>query len=740
LAAGALLAALALLPASRAAAHAVRAGMTTEKLVLRLGHANVRQTKLVFVGVAPALRPTLEESPAAIGAAVMLYGRGAGAGRSPLVVLDEGRWRAKSARGGLRWVYRDKQGRRGGIRKAVASAGRLTIKGGGPRFTWVGEAATEGVGLLFRLGEEWYCAEVAGTMAGRRGLSTRPSDGEAACPVAVCGDGIHEIGEECDDGNFDDHDGCSRGCARAGCDAQIFDGTWAAIQTIFQRHGCAQAVCHGGPPAAGELDLRPAVAFRNLFQVPATGSGFARIVPGAPRRSAFYLKLAKGLDPDGVDIPGAAMPSGLPPLDADSLEAIRLWIYAGAPETGTVEGTEGLLDVCLPDPVPIAIEPLPPPPPGQGVQFAMPPFRLEASAETEVCFAQYYDFTDVVPERFKDPTGRFFYINGDELRQDPQSHHLQLIHSGVPESRVHDPSFGAWTCKGGARDGESCEPLDPASCGADGLCGSEPQPSIACIGYGPPDYAVGILSGLIGGAQTSQAYNPGRPGFFAQIPLKGLLYWNSHAFNLTATAHLMHAWLNKTFTDDLRYQQYGLGDLSTIYRAAGTPPFTERQVCAQTVMPVGSRLLWLTSHTHKRGRHFWADAPDGTRLYETFTYDDPVVAEFDPPVRFDATGVAGRTIRYCAIFSNGVASDGSLDPETVRRRSRTPANAAPCPPLACAEGRVGASCAGVGDDRTCDSAPGAGDGWCDACSITSGVSTEDEMFLLFGGYVFGDIE
>lgn len=32
-----------------------------------------------------------------------------------------------------------------------------------------------------------------------------------------------------------------------------------------------------------------------------------------------------------------------------------------------------------------------------------------------------------------------------------------------------------------------------------------------------------------------------------------------------------------------------------------------------------------------------------------------------------------------------------------------------------------------GDDAICDTSPGAGDGSCDGCSITGGVTTENEM-------------
>jgi hypothetical protein len=37
-------------------------------------------------------------------------------------------------------------------------------------------------------------------------------------------------------------------------------------------------------------------------------------------------------------------------------------------------------------------------------------------------------------------------------------------------------------------------------------------------------------------------------------------------------------------------------------------------------------------------------------------------------------------------------------------------------------------------DVDCDTTEGAGDGWCDACRITGGESTENEMFILLGQY------
>ena len=62
----------------------------------------------------------------------------------------------------------------------------------------------------------------------------------------------------------------------------------------------------------------------------------------------------------------------------------------------------------------------------------------------------------------------------------------------------------------------------------------------------------------------------------------------------------------------------------------------------------------------------------------------------------------------------------------------------PCQiPTHCTQGNAKAPCAGNSDEernRSCDSNPGAGDGFCDACPLVGGVTTEDEMFILLGNY------
>ncbi|MFP6663480.1 MAG: hypothetical protein VCC00_04700 [Deltaproteobacteria bacterium] len=521
------------------------------------------------------------------------------------------------------------------------------------------------------------------------------------------------------------------------CDVS-FDSTFAAIQTtIFERHSCNQAVCHGSS-AAGGLDLSTDVAYDNLYNQPGQIAALSLVQPGRGSDSLLYLKLAAATDPEHVDVAGAPMPSGGAPLSAKELELMRLWIYAGAPREGVIENTVALVDGCMAEPTPITIEPLAPLAPGEGVQFVMPPFRLPAGTEVEVCFASYYDFTDQVPVEFQDPTGTMFRYKGFDMRQDPQSHHLILFAPNVPLDRIHDPAFGGWYCRGGAQDGEECEPTDVSSCG-EGMCATKVG-SGGCRGFGPPDIGGGVdpadVQGF-GGAQRAQLYTEFGEGVYAEVAMKGLVYWNSHAFNLTAQDHQMNARLNYFFADKQDHVSMSIPvHFRSLFQASGTPPYTEQRYCNELVFAKGTRITQMTQHTHRFGKHFEAWMPDGTKFYENFVYNDPVVARFDPAIHLDSDDVADRTFKFCGLFNNGLAADGSPDPETVTRSSRTPQNqlngGGACTPTACAAGRIGAACSGVDDNATCDSSPGAGDGDCDACAIQAGTSTENSMFLLLG--------
>ena len=122
-------------------------------------------------------------------------------------------------------------------------------------------------------------------------------------------------------------------------------------------------------------------------------------------------------------------------------------------------------------------------------------------------------------------------------------------------------------------------------------------------------------------------------------------------------------------------------------------------------------------------------------LYTNFLYNDPVQLRFDPPLVFTGDR-PDRTLTYCALYDNGFT-----DPTTMKRQSTsplTPWGTSTCAtPTTCYAGKV---CAAVqrrhrrGAQPSCDSSPGAGDGLCDGCTLTGGVTTEDEMFLLLGSF------
>ena len=528
------------------------------------------------------------------------------------------------------------------------------------------------------------------------------------------------------------------------CGAGDFDSTFAAIQeVIFERGGCTHSMCHGGGGMSG-LDLRADVAYENLIEVKSSNSPLPRVMPGEPDESFLYNKLRAATAPGSVTIEGSPMPSGLPALSREHLEVVRRWIEAGAPREGSVgdsvtgrsDGVAKLLGACVPDATPLEIAPLEAPAAGEGVQIVMAATPLAAQGEIDVCFAQYYDLTDVVPPQFQDPDRGVFFVNGQRTRQDPHSHHLVVSHPGLGAESVNDPAFGPWTCRGGSTDAELCDPLQKAACGT-GVCASQLQNKPACVGYGPRGN-----SGLFGpeatnftGAQTAQFYQAPREGVYEALPIKGILYMNSHAFNVTDQDTQLHAWINLFYATDPRYELQNRPIANHLSIAAGQAPFTRKTYCADWVAPRNSDLYTLSSHTHKRGRNFTVDLPDGTRIYQSEIYSDPIEKSFDPPLRFDSADPAERTLKYCAEFNNGVQGmRDAPDVDLVTRLSTMP-DSTTCVPVACVAGKVGAPCQGESDDSACDATAGSGDGWCDACAITAGQTTENEMFVLSPSYV-----
>jgi hypothetical protein len=394
----------------------------------------------------------------------------------------------------------------------------------------------------------------------------------------------------------------------ADCSSGSYPSTYALIQkAIFEDHGCTNDLCHGSSVSGG-LDLRGDVSYQNLVDVDATTvPGTYRVRAGEKELSLLWLNLAAKTDPTEWKAPIRPMPlDPLPALSADELKAMRLWIQKGAPKDGVVPGTDTLLNACLPPPEPIAIKPLPPPAPGTGVQIRMPKWILRANSEREVCFASYYDVTDQVPAEFRGPDGKTFRYKLNTVRQDPQSHHL-IVNLYQGQAPADDPGWGSFTCDGGAKDGQPCNPIDATFCG-DGLCSTAPITSIACIGFGPGDAGLGINTVGFSGTQQTAAEFRFPEGVYHELPLKGMILWNSHAFNLTDSDGKLEAWLNFDFAapDEQKTASTQIFDTTAIFKMQ-VPAFSTQEICNLHTLDPNAHLFELSSHGHrhmKRWRTF----------------------------------------------------------------------------------------------------------------------------------------
>jgi hypothetical protein len=523
------------------------------------------------------------------------------------------------------------------------------------------------------------------------------------------------------------------GCASYGSTFQALGAR------IFERRGCTAETCHGGAVSGG-LDLRSSAAYASLNDA-SKGSALRRVEPGSPDRSFLYLKLKAATQPGSVQVSGSPMPSGAAPLSENELEAVRVWIAAGAPSTGSVgdprydrgsaDYVEGLLNVCLPPAEPVAIPPLEPPPAEKGIQLEMPTYAMAAHSEWEGCFASYYDFTDRVPARFQTADKTQFYVNGTQIRQDAASHHLVIMHSGFGTEKLGEASYGPWTCRGGAMAGQACDPARLDGCANGGLCASESKAAGACIGFGPPGSTINPGEGGLGTALQAQLVVEPVDGVYRKVPMKGIVYWNLHAFNLTTTSSTLHARLNLLYTDDLRFEETHISYPGNGF--AGIPPFTKKDVCSTYTAPQGSKMIRLTSHTHRRGQYFWVNDPAGKRFYESFYYYDPTYLAFNPPIAFGSADEAERTLTFCATFNNGIKDDGSPDLDLVTRRSRLPPysrDAAGSQPRRLRGRKNHIAMLGRRRQRELRLVAGSRDGMCDALPIMNGETTENEMFFM----------
>lgn len=586
--------------------------------------------------------------------------------------------------------------------------------------------------------------------------------------------------------------------AACGGDSQIadkcnVDSTMAVVQQILDTRGCTASTCHGADPeaAAAGLDLRAENFYDNVVNVAATTGELPLVFPAEEERSVLYLKMAAktlGTDLAELGISGSPMPSSSDMVTEEELEVVRQWIRGGAPRVGVVKDAPDILG-CLEalEPSPNKIPPLPPPAADEGVQFHSAGWKLSAESEDEVCYVTYYDYSDRVPAsaRFPCPDGyggsdrECFGYKAMTLAQDPQSHH-SIVESYIPapeDAYQWDPKsevWQNWQCLSGANDGMACDPTIEGMCGEGSGCATAPTTSIACIGYQNGPRALGSALGFFGIEPTRQniliaqegtLFEEYPNGVYGVLPVTGFTIWNSHSFNLTKEDTTVDQYLNLIYAgaDEREFQRQGLLGLENVFAMGEVEPFTSVEACATLTLPQGSRLLTLSSHTHKFGTDFriWyppnepcspagfdgegptesCDVPDREPEYRSFFYQDPLYQRFDDENNIDlmdSPDPRDRTFHYCAIWDNGES-----DPQKVRKHSERP-DAASCA-FGDANDFVG-QCGCEPERRACLGGPNQGTlcngddsvcgdgGVCDACPVWGGVTTEEEMFAVLGAY------
>jgi cysteine-rich repeat protein len=475
--------------------------------------------------------PMLDHDPRADGTAILVRGVGAAAGRTAMVALDRNLWSAD----GEGFVYDDPDGTRGGITHVEFGPGVFTIQAGAG-FGWSPAGAQDEVWVHMRIGDTGVCSRfVSGDATSNAAGHFAAEDAAAVgvCPAQVCGDGLPQSPEACDDGNLASGDGCEVDCELGPCNAQTFTSTFEAIQTVVFEggYGCNDGTCHDSVAPKNDLELTHDVAYEELLGADGTGVAshdypdLKLVQPAEPEQSYLYIKLAAKTFPNlsFVVDPGTSMPSGgKVALSQEHLEAVWKWIRGGAPREGVVSGTQELLGTCLPPPTPLKIPPVPPPAPATGIQLRQPPWNLPpttptSQGEDEICMATYYDVSQIVPEWAKTPCpddlqpvpacagdlARTCTTDGDcapgdtctgwmrnanhagydcfvydrtLLQQDPQSHHsiISLYTGGYLADDT--ASWGEWTRKleptdpdYAAHDGEPCDPWE-----VDPLLGTNP--------------------------------------------------------------------------------------------------------------------------------------------------------------------------------------------------------------------------------------------------------------------------
>ena len=245
----------------------------------------------------------------------------------------------------------------------------------------------------------------------------------------------------------------------------------------------------------------------------------------------------------------------------------------------------------------------------------MPPWPLRGQSEFEGCFATYYDFTEQVPDGVQGPDRRVVpleRLRGPAGSAEPSPAALLLPAQPAPGGvDVHDPSFGTWTCAGGVQRRRGLR-ADGSRLLRRGRVRQRAEALVCLRRFRAADRTGRPRSPAARRRLRPTSCSPA--GVYQQLPLKGVMYWNTHAFNTTAKDHIMNGRVNYYFATPSSSRpglpnQRLLGHLqseqSTVHQG---------NVLQRSRLPGRARVFQIFGHNHKHGEHFWATDPTGADL------------------------------------------------------------------------------------------------------------------------------
>jgi hypothetical protein len=179
---------------------------------------------------------------------------------------------------------------------------------------------------------------------------------------------------------------------------------------------------------------------------------------------------------------------------------------------------------------------------------------------------------------------------------------VPILYEGT--ATVDSPTWGPWTCNQGDNHGDPCVPTDLGFCGT-GICSTQPAVSIGCLGYGPGDGGIGFTAPGISITQETAGEFPLAEGVYEELPLKGIILWSTHAFNLTDVEGKLESWVNFEFAldGDQVTKAENIFVASSIFTMFA-PPFTTDEVCHVHTFAENTHVFEWGSHMHKRGKRW----------------------------------------------------------------------------------------------------------------------------------------